>query len=53
MLANYSGERTSMHISLIPQEYYDNAKDKAMNYYLDFVDKDANNEPFIVPEYKF
>ena len=25
----------------------------AMDYYLKFVDKDANNEPFEIPEYDF
>lgn len=53
ILGNYSGERTAKHISLIPKEYYDEAKNKAMSYYLDFVDKDANNEPFEIPDYMF
>ena len=38
---------------IIPEDCYSHAKDKAMNYYLAFVDKDANNEPFYVPEYDF
>jgi len=52
-LGNYPGERTPLHKSLVPQEFYDNAKDKAMEYYLAFVDKDANNEPFEIPNYNF
>lgn len=53
VLGNYPGDRTELHKSLIPLEYYDGAKDRAMEYYLAFVDKDANNEPFEIPEYDF
>ena len=53
ILGNYSGERTEMHKKYIPNEIYQNAKDMAMEYYLAFVEKDANNEPFNVPEYDF
>ena len=53
ILGNYSGERTELHKALVPEEFYENSKDKAMNYYLKFVEKDANNEEFVIPEYKF
>ena len=53
ILGNYSGERTSLHKQLISEELYNNCKDIAMEYYLAFVDKDANNEPFEIPEYNF
>ncbi len=53
VLGNYSGERTELHKSLISDEFYDGAKDKAMEYYLAFVDKDANNEAFEIPNYDF
>lgn len=53
VLGNYSGDRTKKHIELIPEKAYENCKQDAMDYYLAFVDKDANNEPFIVPEYDF
>ena len=53
ILGNYSGERTQMHKQLIPDEIYKNCKDIAMKYYLAFVEKDANNEPFEIPEYNF
>ena len=52
-MGNYSGERTALHRKYISDEFYDSAKEKAMDYYLAFVDKDANNEQFIIPEYKF
>lgn len=53
VLGNYSGDRTKKHIELIPEKTYENCKQDAMDYYLAFVDKDANNEPFVVPEYDF
>lgn len=53
VLGNYSGECTEMHKKFIPQDFYEKTKDMAMDYYLKFVDKGANNEKFVVPEYKF
>ena len=53
VMGNYSGERTELHRELIPDSFYEEAKDKALNYYLQFVEKDANNEEFVIPEYKF
>lgn len=53
MLGNYSGERTNLHRKFISDEFYGQTKDKAMDYYLAFVNKDANNEKFEIPEYKF
>lgn len=53
ILGNYSGDRTELHQQLISVQTYENCKSDAMDYYLAFVDKDANNEPFEIPEYKF
>ena len=53
ILGNYSGDRTELHKKFIPQEFYDTTKEKAMEYYLAFVNKDANNEKFEIPEYNF
>ena len=53
ILGNYSGDRTELHKQLISAQTYENCKSDAMDYYLAFVDKDANNEPFEIPEYKF
>lgn len=53
IMGNYSGERTELHKKFIDDKFYNSTKDEAMKYYLEFVDKDANNEPFVVPEYKF
>lgn len=52
-LGNYSGERTALHQKYIDDAFYAATKDMAMDYYLAFVDKDANNELFVIPEYKF
>ena len=52
ILGNYSGERTALHSEYITEEFYENSKEKAMEYYLRFVEKDANNEPFEIPVYK-
>ncbi len=53
VLGNYSGERTELHKELISNEFYENSKETALNYYLQFVEKDANNEEFVIPEYSF
>ena len=53
VLGNYSGERTELHKELISDEFYENSKEKALDYYLQFVEKDANNEVFVIPEYSF
>lgn len=53
IMGNYSGERTVLHRKFIDDEFYNSTKEEAMKYYLEFVDKDANNEPFEIPEYKF
>ena len=52
-MGNYSGERTVLYNKFIKDEFYEKVKDYAMDYYLAFVEKDANNEKFEIPEYKF
>lgn len=52
-MGNYSGDRTDLHKKFISDEMYDSTKDTAMDYYLEFVNIDANNEAFVIPEYKF
>ena len=53
ILGNYSGDRTELHKKYISQEFYNETKEQAMKYYLVFVEKDANNEKFCIPEYSF
>ncbi len=52
-MGNYAGDRTELHKKYISDKFYNESKEKAMDYYLKFVEKDANNEPFVIPEYKF
>ena len=52
-LGNYSGDRTELHKELISDEFYENSKEVALTHYLEFVEKDANNEKFEIPEYNF
>lgn len=53
ILGNYDGTRTTLHKKFISDEFYENTKALAMDYYLEFVDKGANNEEFVIPDYKF
>ena len=53
VLGNYSGERTELHCKYVTATDYENCKQNAMEHYLAFVDKDANNEKFEIPEYDF
>ena len=53
VLGNYSGDLNDFHRKYVSEELYKSTKDEAMKYYLNFVDKDANNEPFVIPDYKF
>jgi phosphomannomutase len=53
VLGNYSGDRTELHRELISQEFYENSKELALNYYLKFVDKGADNSVFAIPEYNY
>ena len=53
ILGNYSGERTELHRQFISDEFYENSKETALEDYLKFVEKDANNEEFVIPDYSF
>ena len=53
ILGNYSGERTELHKALINEDFYNNSKEIALNHYLEFVEKDANNEEFVIPAYDY
>ena len=52
-LGNYSGELTPLYQKYISQQYYENVKDKSMEKYLEFTNKDANNDVFEIPDYRF
>ena len=53
VLGNYSGDRTELHRELISQEFYENSKEIALNYYLKFVNKGADNSIFEIPDYNY
>ena len=53
VLGNYSGDRTELHRELISQEFYENSKEVALDYYLKFVDKGADTNVFEIPEYNY
>ena len=53
ILGNYSGERTELHKNLISEEFYEKSKEVALDYYLKFVDKGADNSVFEIPEYNY
>ena len=46
VLGNYSGDRTELHRELITQEFYENSKNIALDYYLKFVSKGADLRNF-------
>ena len=52
-LGNYSGDLTELYKKYISEKYYETVKEKSMEKYLEFTNKDANNEPFEIPEYEF
>ncbi len=51
LLGHYSGDLTDKYLAIIDKDYYNNSKDKSMEYYQQFTDKDANNESFVIPDY--
>ncbi len=53
VLGNYSGDLNDIHRKYISEDFYNNSKEEAIAYYLKFVEKDANNEPFEIPDYNF
>ncbi len=52
ILGNYSGDLNEKYLALISKDYYNNAKDKSMEEYLKFTNKDADTRIFEVPNYK-
>jgi len=51
ILGNYSGERTELHRKYISDDFYNSSKETALNDYLKFVEKGADNLIFRIPEY--
>ena len=51
ILGNYSGDLNAEYLALIPQDYYNNAKENSMEKYLKFTNKDADDRIFEIPDY--
>lgn len=51
-LGNYSGILNDKYIAFIVKDYYNEAKERSNIAYQKFTDKDANNETFVIPDYK-
>ena len=51
LLGNYSGDLNDEYLALISKDYYNNAKDKSMEEYLKFTNKDADTRTFDIPNY--
>ncbi len=52
IMGNYSGETTNEYLAIISKDYYNNAKEKSMEEYLKFTNKDADKRNFEIPNYK-
>lgn len=51
-LGNYSGDLNDEYLAIIPKDYYNSAKEKSMQEYLKFTNKDADTRIFEIPDYK-
>lgn len=51
ILGNYSGDLNEEYLALIPKDYYNNAKEKSMDEYLKFTNKDFDDRVFEIPDY--
>ena len=52
LLGNYSGDLNEEYLALISKDYYNNAKEKSMEEYLKFTNKDMDTRTFEIPDYK-
>ena len=51
-MGNYSGDLNDIYNKYIEKAFYENAKEKSLKAYARFTEKDANNTPFVIPDYK-
>ncbi len=52
IMGNYSGDTSSEYLAIISKDYYNKAKEKSMEEYLKFTNKDADKRTFKIPDYK-
>ena len=51
IMGNYSGELTDLYKRYTDMELYKNSKELSLKDYAVFTNKDANNTPFVIPDY--
>ncbi len=51
IMGNYSGDLTDLYKKYVDMELYKNSKELSLKDYAVFTNKDANNTPFVVPDY--
>ena len=51
IMGNYSGDLNAVYEKNVDLDLYNSAKEKSLKSYAEFTDKDANNTPFVVPDY--
>ena len=52
ILGNYSGNLSNKYLEIISKDDYNNAKEKSMNEYLKFTNKDFDTRIFEIPNYE-
>ncbi len=51
-LGHYSGELNEQFLAIIPEDYYNSAKEKSLYQYSKFTEKDEDTRIFEIPDYK-
>lgn len=51
-LGHYSGELNEQYLAIIPEDYYNSAKEKSLYQYSKFTEKDEDTRIFEIPDYK-
>ena len=51
IMGNYSGDLTDLYKKYVDMELYKNSKELSLKDYAVFTNKDANNTPFVIPDY--
>ncbi len=51
IMGNYSGDITDLYKKYVDMNLYENAKEISLKDYAVFTNKDANNAPFVIPDY--
>ncbi len=52
IMGNYSGDLSALYEKYVNMDLYKNAKEISLKDYAVFTNKDANNDKFVIPDYK-